>query len=189
MRRSRRWLRRRRRGSVSQAEELSDDHTPTVPVIAHAIRWLEAERGPVDFACCIYATAPFLQPSYLREGLELLRLHVDGQFAFSVTSFAFPIFRALKKNADGIVGMFSPEHELSRSQDLPEAWHDAGQFYWGRKEAFLTQTRIFPRGCTLVLPSSSRAGHRHARRIGREQSACSGALGRAARGRPSFEIC
>ena len=134
-------------------KELSDDHTPTVPVIAHAIRWLEAERGPVTFACCIYATAPFLQPSYLHEGLQLLKSHEDAQFAFSVTSFAFPIFRSLKRNPDGTVGMFWPEHELTRSQDLPEAWHDAGQFYWGRKEAFLTEGRIFSsRSFPVVLP-------------------------------------
>lgn len=134
-------------------KELSDDHTPTVPVIAHALRWFEAQRGPVSFACCIYATAPFLRPQYLREGLALLESHDDAQFAFSVTSFAFPIFRSLKKNPDGSVGMFWPEHELTRSQDLPEAWHDAGQFYWGRKEAFYTQNRIFSsRSYAVVLP-------------------------------------
>ena len=134
-------------------KELSDDHTPTVPVIAHALRWFEAERGPISFACCIYATAPFLQPSYLRQGLQLLQSHEDAQFAFSVTSFVFPIFRSLKKNPDGSVGMFWPEHELTRSQDLPEAWHDAGQFYWGRKDAFYTQSRIFSsRSYPVVLP-------------------------------------
>lgn len=133
--------------------ELSDDHTPTVPVIAHAIRWLEAERAAVSSACCIYATAPFLQPRYLCEGFELLRAHGDSQFAFSVTSYAFPIFRSLKRNPDGTVGMFWPEHELTRSQDLPEAWHDAGQFYWGRRDAFLTQSRIFTsRSYPVVLP-------------------------------------
>jgi len=133
--------------------ELADDHTPTLPVIAHALRWLENSRGPVTFACCIYATAPLLQPAYLREGLELLKSHPDADFAFSVTSFAFPIFRSLKRNPDGTVAMFWPEHELTRSQDLPEAWHDAGQFYWGRRDAFLTRTGIFSsRSFPVTLP-------------------------------------
>ena len=39
--------------------------------------------------------------------------------------------------------MFWPENELRRSQDLPEAFHDAGQFYWGRRDAFMTRTGIF----------------------------------------------
>jgi N-acylneuraminate cytidylyltransferase len=49
--------------------------------------------------------------------------------------------------------MFWPEHELARSQDLPEAWHDAGQFYWGRKEAFLKTERLFSgRSYPVILP-------------------------------------
>ena len=49
--------------------------------------------------------------------------------------------------------MFWPEHELTRSQDLPEAWHDAGQFYWGRKEAFLKTDRLFSaRSYPVILP-------------------------------------
>ena len=123
--------------------ELADDHTPTLPVIAHAIRWWEEHRGPLDLVCCIYATAPFLQPRYLREGLALLQAHPAAEFAFSVTSYAFPIFRALKTNPNGTVGMLWPEHELTRSQDLPQAWHDAGQFYWGRKAAFLSRLGVF----------------------------------------------
>lgn len=133
--------------------ELANDHTPTLPVIAHAIRWFEEHRGPVGSACCIYATAPFLQANFLREGLKLLESHPDADFAFSVTSYVFTIFRALKHNPDGAVSMFWPENELTRSQDLPEAWHDAGQFYWGRKEAFLYCSGVFSaRSYAVVLP-------------------------------------
>ena len=133
--------------------ELADDHTPTLPVIAHAIRWLEEHRGTVDFACCIYATAPFLNPTYLRDGLDLIQRHPDADFAFSVTSHAFPIFRSLKRNPDGTVSMFWPEHELTRSQDLPEAWHDAGQFYWGRRKSFSKHQGVFAaRSYPVILP-------------------------------------
>ncbi len=133
--------------------ELANDHTPTLPVIAHALEWFETNRDPVEFACCIYATAPFLQAQYLRKGLELLQAHADAEFAFSITSYAFPIFRALNRNADGTVGMFWPENELKRSQDLPEAWHDAGQFYWGRMSAFCGRLGVFSaRSYPVVLP-------------------------------------
>lgn len=133
--------------------ELADDHTPTLPVIAHAIGWLGEHRGAVDLACCIYATAPFLEPGCLREGLNLIQKHPDADFAFSVTSYAFPIFRSLRRNPDGTVAMFWPENELSRSQDLPEAWHDAGQFYWGRRESFSKHQGIFSaRSYPVILP-------------------------------------
>jgi pseudaminic acid cytidylyltransferase len=133
--------------------DLADDQTPTLPVIAHALRWFEEHRGPVEYACCIYATAPFLQSQFLREGLGLLKAHPDAEFAVSITSSAFPIFRALRRNTDGTVGMFWPENEMKRSQDLPEAWHDAGQFYWGRKQAFYDQRGVFSaRSYPVVLP-------------------------------------
>lgn len=123
--------------------ELSDDHTPTVPVIAHAIHWWEENRSKIDLACCIYATAPFLRASDLQRGYEMLRKDNEAEFAFSITSYAFPIFRSLKVDDEGRVQMFWPENELVRSQDLPEAWHDAGQFYWGRRKAFLTECGVF----------------------------------------------
>lgn len=133
--------------------ELANDYTPTLPVIAHAIRWFEEHRGPVTFACCIYATAPFLQARFLREGFDLLEARLDAEFTFSVTSYASTIFRSLKLNQDGAVSMFWPEYELTRSQDLPQAWHDAGQFYWGRKEAFLNSPGVFSaHSYPVILP-------------------------------------
>lgn len=123
--------------------ELSNDYTPTLPVVAHAIDWWEAHRNLLDFVCCIYATAPFLQSRFLREGFQALQQECDIEFAFSVTSYAFPIFRAIQLSENGRVSMFWPENEVKRSQDLPEAWHDAGQFYFGKKGAFLQNEGIF----------------------------------------------
>jgi len=72
---------------------------------------------------------------------------------FSVTSYASPIQRALRVGADGRVSMFDPAQFNTRSQDLEEAFHDAGQFYWGRAEAWLQGVRIFsPEAVAVMLP-------------------------------------
>ncbi len=130
--------------------ELADDHTPTVPVIQHAVRWVEAHRGPVSHACCIYATAPLLQAGVLQEAWERLRRDDACDYAFPITSFAFPIFRALQVQGEEL-RMFWPEHEQTRSQDLPEAYHDAGQFYWGTAEAWLSGRPIYSSRCRGVV--------------------------------------
>lgn len=133
--------------------ELSDDHTPTIPVIRHAIEWTESHGQSLENVCCIYATAPFVTAEALRAGYELLRGNPGTEFVLSATTFPFPILRALKRNEDGTIGMFWPEHELTRSQDLPEAYHDAGQFYWATREAFMTRSGMFTaRSRLLLLP-------------------------------------
>ena len=130
--------------------ELSDDHTGTIPVIAHAIDWMNRNAGPVDLACCLYATAPFVQPQDLRRDVEVLQSSA-ADYAFSVTSYAFPIQRAIRITADQRVEMFNPEHFTTRSQDLEETFHAAGQFYWGRAAAWLAGKPIFSSDAAPVL--------------------------------------
>lgn len=133
--------------------ELSDDYTGTQPVIAHAINTLQAaSEQPITLACCIYATAPFIQAEDMQAGMKQLQKQ-QTDFAFSVTSYAFPIQRALRITPDQRVAMFNPEHFQTRSQDLEEAWHDAGQFYWGTSEAWLSGQPIFgTHAIPIVLP-------------------------------------
>lgn len=122
--------------------ELSDDFTGTNAVTKHAIQWLNQRGAAITYACCVYATAPFLQARFLQQGFELLHLS-ERSFAFSVTSYAAPIQRALRRRPDGTIAPFQPEHIMTRSQDLEEAYHDAGQFYWGTAEAFLQDVPLF----------------------------------------------
>lgn len=129
--------------------ELSDDHTGTVPVIQHAIEWVNAQGQSVEQACCLYATAPFVSAEDINRGLDILNA-IQSDYAFSVTSYAFPIQRAIRLNGEGRVQMFNPEHFNTRSQDLEEAFHDAGQFYWGTADAWLKGRMIFGAGSVPV---------------------------------------
>lgn len=132
--------------------ELSDDHTGTIPVIAHAIQWQNAQGTTASQVCCIYATAPFVHASDLQRGLHTL-LETGADYAFSVTSYAFPIQRAIRITPEQRIEMFQPEHCATRSQDLEEAWHDAGQFYWGQAEAWLAHKPLFSlAGAPVPLP-------------------------------------
>jgi pseudaminic acid cytidylyltransferase len=130
--------------------DLSNDHAGTLEVVQHA---LGALGEPFEYACCIYATAPFIDVRYLHEGIAMLEQHREKSYAFSVTTFAFPVQRALRLTADGGLDAVYPEHRLTRSQDLPETWHDAGQFYWGRVEAWQRGDTLFsPLSMPVVLP-------------------------------------
>ena len=121
---------------------LSDDHTGTTAVVAHAINWFAAQGQSPELVCCVYATAPFVTADDLQRAQKTL-MDTGSDYVFSVTSYAFPIQRAIRINERQRVEMFSPEHFNTRSQDLEEAYHDAGQFYWGRAPAWLDNKRIF----------------------------------------------
>jgi pseudaminic acid cytidylyltransferase len=132
-------------------KELSGDFTGVNDVVKDTINWLLKHNTRVDYACCIFATAPFIEKKYLAEGFEELQ-NSNKSFALAVTSFAFPIQRAIKiKNNN--MNMFYPEHFTTRSQDLEEAYHDAGSFCWGRSKAFLDNEVSFSeRSIPILLP-------------------------------------
>lgn len=132
--------------------DLSGDHAGTLPVIAHAIRWFQDAGEEPKEVCCIYATAPFVQPQDLVAGLETL-LTAGADYAFSATAYPFPIQRAFRLTGTGGAEMANPEQFSTRSQDLEEFFHDAGQFYWGTLQAWLEERPVFsPMSRPIILP-------------------------------------
>ncbi len=131
---------------------LSDDHTVIADVIKHALHWMAAQGTPVNDICCIYATAPFVTAAALQAGWQALQ--VPGRsYALSVTSFPFAVQRALRIDAGGTISSMYPEFHATRSQDLEPCWHDAGQFCWGKGEAFLLDVPVFSAATAgVVLP-------------------------------------
>jgi pseudaminic acid cytidylyltransferase len=124
---------------------LSDDHAGIIEVIQHATTWMKEENIPVEYICCMLATAPFLQADVLSQALTQL-IESNAAYALSVTDYPFPIQRAVRINSTGRVEAMWPENTAVRSQDLEEAYHDAGQFYWGTRQAFEQGEAIFSTG-------------------------------------------
>lgn len=134
--------------------ELADDFTPTVPVIAHAIRACAELGWAGGRVCCLYPAVPLLQPESLVQALALLD-GSDAPYAFPVLAYRAPIQRALMRNALGRSAPLQPQYMQTRTQDLTPAFHDAGQFYWGRAEAWLAGTPLHADACTLVCDEGS----------------------------------
>lgn len=133
--------------------ELSGDHSATMPVLAHAIEWWQKHRSPIEFACCLYATAPFIKPNRLAEGMRLLRTS-RADFILTVAKFSYPVQRSLRLTEQNILRLADPENALKRSQDLEPRYHDAGQFFAGRVKSILRhESVLFGQCLPLVVPS------------------------------------
>jgi pseudaminic acid cytidylyltransferase len=131
--------------------ELSDDFTGTGAVISHALHYLREQKEAYNFVCTIYATAPFLEEKYLIEGfLKLKDSHARN--AFSCTSMPFPIWRTFKITAENRCEMFWPENFSKRSQDLEDAYQDAGQFYWTNLNVPSTDIIFGNNSIPIILP-------------------------------------
>jgi pseudaminic acid cytidylyltransferase len=126
--------------------DLANDYTPTVPVIAHAIESCCNIGWKISNVCCIYPAVPFIQIEDIRDAFSLF-INGNAEYCFPVTEYPSAIQRALKLLKNGKMQPFFPEFQFTRTQDLDKAFHDAGQFYWGKKEAWLKNPNIH--GCGL----------------------------------------
>ncbi len=131
---------------------LADDHTPTVPVIAHAVYACRQLGWDVQHACCIYPATPFLQASDVDAAFKLM-LARNADFVYPVTEYAHPVQRAMRRTPGGSMQFLDPDSELTRTQDLENMYHDAGQFYWGRASAWLEGKKMHTAGMGMPIPN------------------------------------
>lgn len=121
--------------------ELADDHTGILPVMQHAVTELALhDASPV---ACVYATAVTMDPHDLSMAQQAISLQPTSPFVISITTYDAPIQRALTMNADGVLAMVDPATSHTRSQDLPDRWHDAGQFIWATAEQWRIASSVW----------------------------------------------
>jgi len=132
--------------------KLADDETPTFPVVSEAIRACINLGWEFDFACCIYPCAPFTTAEDLRSALDLLA-ETNSNFLYPICTYSHPIQRALRLSSNGVVSFVDKSFELSRTQDLEVNYYDAGQFYWGRKSAWLKEGGMHSGAVGMIFPS------------------------------------
>ena len=133
-------------------DALADDFVGTTDVVIHAIKELSSEEGDPSLVCCLYATAPFVRPEDLRTGRSLWLAQEPSRPVFTATTYPFSVQRAFVLNANGGAEMLQPNCYEMRSQDLREAYHDAGQFYWADRAQWLERPQFSRGSVPLILP-------------------------------------
>ena len=128
---------------------LADDHTGILPVIQHSIHELSLDADAL--VGCVYATAVTLDSTDLQRGFDELGRGSESLIV-SVTSYGYPIQRALSMDGQGHVRLEDPGLATVRSQDLPERWHDAGQFIWGSAHKWLRTAGVFSSAIGVEVP-------------------------------------
>ena len=138
-----------------RASSLSDDFATTRSVIQEETQKLIEELNDIQNVCCIYPTSPLLNSDYLSKGyLLLIEENWDYVFSAIKTEIKPQRFFALKLNRS--IEMIMPEFELTRTQDLEDYYQDAGQFYWGKKDSWISGSPIFSKRSTVVeIPNNS----------------------------------
>lgn len=133
-------------------ENLSDDFSTTGQVVSHAVEELGNRGIASEYVCCIYATAPFIKDAYLKRAYDML-VSSGKSYVFTVTRSPFSIERGLFLNEQGSISPYMDEHQFTRTQDLREAYYDAGQFYWGKSSSFSNNKPVYTEdSLPLILP-------------------------------------
>jgi N-acylneuraminate cytidylyltransferase len=131
---------------------LSGHFTPIPEVMAYEAAIILEHEPDTDYICCVYATAITMRTRDLVEGLKQLR-NPTCLYSMATAPYPSPIQRALIKDEDGGIRMKWPQHRLARTQDLQKTMYDAGQFIWGRPDAFVEQMEIFgARTRPVIIP-------------------------------------
>ncbi len=127
---------------------ISDDKTGILRVIRHAILNLEKKKIRFKYVCCIFATAPFINAKILKKSFNKLK-NGKYDFVFSAKKIEYNNLRSfyLSKNQ---LKMLNEKFYSYTSQDLPKAYVDLGQFYWGTKNAWKKKKIIYTRNSSFI---------------------------------------
>ncbi len=131
---------------------LSDDQTPTAPVIKHTLDTLEESGIVYDYCCCVYPCNPFLTKKDLIDSFSEL-VSKNENFCFTVAEYHHPTQRRLRRLKSGLMQFLEPDHELTLTQSLEVHYHDAGQFYWGTDNAWKSGLKMHSDGVGFEIPN------------------------------------
>jgi pseudaminic acid cytidylyltransferase len=111
-----------------RSEVNSDDYSGTGDAVYEVLKRYSDTGINFSVACCLYPTAPFVSIERIKQAFTVLKMSTCD-LVFPVAKFRPAIFRAYRMLDDLSIELSFPEYERFRSQDLPDSYYDAGQFY------------------------------------------------------------
>lgn len=123
-----------------RSEQNAGDEAVLADVIKEVI--LAFYHNEYDYICTLLPTAVLVSKEHIFAAFQTIIERKNIEEVMSVARFGYPIERAVDMSSDGFITLRQPEHLNSLSNNLPPAYHDAGQFYWMRTASFMQQQKI-----------------------------------------------
>lgn len=123
-----------------RSEKTANDFATTNDVLLEVLAEYEKRGERFEIGCCLYPTAPFVTARKLQNAMAQLE-GSDADTLIPVVSFSYPPQRAMIVREGRLVFEY-PQYLDSRSQDLEPHYHDVGQFYLFRTEAFQRNQKL-----------------------------------------------
>ena len=130
--------------------ELARDDTPTLPVLQHAVRFLEDRGEFFDAICLLQPTNPMRQSSDIDACVALLeKTGVDSVVTVLPVPAEYNPHWVYFRNDDGTFRLSTGEKTpIPRRQLLPPAFHREGSVYVMRRAVLMLKNSLF--GDTLA---------------------------------------
>jgi len=138
---------------------LAADTTPSLPVVQHALAWLEARGERFDAVCQLQPTSPLRGPGEIDACIELLEIHgADAVMTMGRVPDEYNPHWVYFQDEEGAMRLSTGEAApLPRRQALPPAFHRDGSVYVTRRDVIMQQQSLYgSRVVGLVVPAVDR---------------------------------
>lgn len=136
-----------------RASHLSDDDTPTRTVIADFIMRHPNLQDDDSVIVCMYPFAFLLTDQVLCSARKRFELLADNsRYLVSIKKYPHPIQRAFSLTHEGYLEPVNKDALEARTQDIPDNFHDAGQFYFARSKTWLNDQSVLANAYGFEIP-------------------------------------
>lgn len=142
--------------SDKRPKNLSDDYTPTRPVIADFIERHPKLNTEKSVIACVYPFAILIDSNLIRLARDNFEaLEDQSKYLAAIQKYPHPIQRSFSLSAEGVLSPSSPGSLEVRTQDLPVKYHDAGQFYFAKSSTWLSNKSVLANAYGFLIPKYS----------------------------------
>lgn len=136
----------------SRPMSLAQDHTPTVDVIIHALKWYESQSVFFDAVCILQATCPFRTVDFLNKAIEkFIKQDTDSLVSVLKVPHVYNPHWIFETNDKGNLKIATGETEIiSRRQELPTAYHRDGSVYLTKSKVLLEEGSLYGKSTAFI---------------------------------------
>lgn len=137
---------------------LSQDDTPTLPVIKHALEYFKGQGESFDVVCILQTTTPFREKNLIDKAIKkLIETDADALISVRTVPHEYNPHWVFEPNSNGFLDIATGEKTIiPRRQDLPPAYIRDGAIYLTKVRCIMLENSLYGSRLTHLLHDSKK---------------------------------